>query len=219
MQGKPTGRITTGSSLMLALGLWLGAGSSLSAQSLFEGSEADANPWRVRIEVFSLGFSIAHSEPGPGRSNFGWHWDASTLFQAHAERGRWRFGTAASEAIMGFELVNSYAPLRLDYVVWERPLWYVGPVHAMLPELTLHFSGYWLNQTLWEYERIPIAGRLDAIAGVDILGLGVSVSAGVIAARTMERYNGRDWVSHTVFSPNVEVRLRALTFGLDLAER
>jgi hypothetical protein len=195
----------------------LGAIACLAALPLMAEPADNADPVRLRVEVYSRGSSLVHVQ-----SNSGWlgfdseNWASENWLQVHVEKGRWRVGTAVSEEIMGLDLVYSYTPLRLDYILWEHPLWYAWRLHCMIPELTLHLSTYWWNSTGYSYMKVPIAGRLDVVAGLDMLGLGLSVSAGVIGAYTSTNRTTRHWDTYSGLSPNIEVRLRALTFGADL---
>lgn len=200
--------------------LCLCAATAVWAQPVFEGTEPESNPLRLRVEMYSRGVSFVHVQTNSGWLGFdSWNWSSENLLQVHIEKGRWRIGTAVSEEIMGLDLVYSYAPLRIDFIIWEHPLWYAWRLHGMVPEVALHFSGYWLNNTGCDYMRVPVAGRLDVVAGVDFLGLGVSISAGVVAARTSTNRTTRHWDTFAGVSPNIELRLRALTFGADLTDR
>ncbi|GEM_PF-3357790 len=192
-------------------------GATLLLAALPAGAQEKLeDPLRLRVELYSRGFSLVHESTSGWLGFDSWNWSAENLLQVHVERGRWRLGTAVSEEIMGLDLVYSYAPLRVDYILWERPLWYAWRLHGMVPEVALHFSGYWLNSTGYPNMKVPLAGRLDLVAGVDFLGLGISVSAGVVGACTSTNHSSLHWDGRAGLSPNIELRLRALTFGVDL---
>jgi hypothetical protein len=111
---------------------------------------------------------------------------------------------------MDLELVG-FMPLRVDYILWEHPLWYVGQLHGMLPDVTLHLSGYWLSNDGSPVVIRPVGGRLEVVAGADFMGVGMSVSAGVVGA-----YDRIHDPAHWALTPSVEIRARLLTFGADL---
>jgi hypothetical protein len=206
---------------------WVSGWAPVAALVLLAASRAAAmpraaelradDPVRLRVELYSGGSSLAHVS-----TDYRWlgfdsrEWSSARFLQVHIEKGNWRIGTAAAEEVMGLDLVYSYAPIRLEYVIWERPIWYAWVLHGMAPEVTLQLSGYWLNETFDHYLKVPMAGRLDVVAGVDFLGLGLSLSAGMVAARTATNRTAHHWDTYAGLSPNVELRLRFLTFGADL---
>jgi len=194
------------------------AGASLSFISL--ANAQDEEPVRLRLEACSWGNSVAHVKTDGqwlGFPSYSW-WSLSVL-EAAVEKGRWRFGAALEHDINGLEMVQSFAPLHVEYIIWERPVWYAWILHGMVPELTVRLTGHLLNTTAERCLQVPAAGRLDAIAGVDFWGAGLSISAGVIAVYTRTNRTARHWDAHTGISPNVEIRLRLLTFGADLSPR
>ncbi|MFO7650347.1 MAG: hypothetical protein R6X13_03260 [bacterium] len=221
MEGRRTVADAAITRLCLALALWLGASSSLSAQPLFEGSEADANPWRLRVEGASMGSSLYHRPADHDWLGFSSaYWNAFDILGVQAEKGRWRVGTCLYSKLTIIDYYDSYLPVNVEFVVWERPLWYKWRLHGMMPELAFRLRGYWLNpMTGNEHRRLPIVGRLEAVAGADLLGVGLSLSAGVIGAVSRAELTAGEWTTFVGLSPNVEVRLRALTFGADLDGR
>jgi len=204
-------------SVMLCRGhaVAVGAAVLLAALPLQAQSES-GDATRLRVELYSRGFSLVHESTSGWLGFDSWNWSAENFLEVHVEKGRWRLGTAVSEEIMGLDLVYSHAPVRIDYILWEHPLWYAWRLHGMVPEVALHFSGYWLNNTGEANMRVPLAGRLDLVAAVDFFGLGISVSAGVVGACTSTNYSSLQWDGHAGLSPNIELRLRLLTFGVDL---
>jgi hypothetical protein len=136
------------------------------------------------------------------------------LLHAEVEYYHVRAGLSLIDGFYG--PVYTFLPVSVGYTVYERPVHYSDRLHGMVPEVALRFSGYWLNNTGDLYTKVPIAGRLDAVAGVDLIGFGLSLSAGVIGACTFTNRSGSRWDGFAGVSPNVELRLRALTFGADL---
>jgi hypothetical protein len=186
--------------------------SPLSAQS--------DNPTRLRFELCSLAGSLAHVKTDGQWLGFAsYDWSSPSILEVGAERGNWRAGVALEQDIVGLEMVQSYAPLHVEYIIWEHPVSYVWVLHGMVPELTARLTGYWLNSTAEDCLKVPAAGRLDVIAGADFWGIGLSFSAGVVAAYTRTNRTARHWDIHTGISPNLEIRLRLLTFGADLTPR
>jgi hypothetical protein len=169
-----------------------------------EGQQVVENPLRLRVEAFSLGFDLANGNRPSG-----------TLSEVHFERGRWRLGSAAAEGIIGLEFVG-FMPVRVDYILWEHPIWYEGRLHGMLPDVALHVSGYWLSNAGRPIVIRPVAGRMEVVAGLDFLGVGMNLSAGVVGTY-VSNYDGTSWKQTSGLTPVVELRARLLTFGADLA--
>jgi hypothetical protein len=182
-------------------------------------SAQDEDPVRLRVEAYSFSNSFVHLRPGDQWLGFNAEWLSPSILEARVEKGHWRIGVALEQDVLGLMLVQSYAPLHVEYIVWERPIWYAWVLHGMVPEVTVRLTGYWLNSTMADYLKVPAAGRLDAIVGTDFWGVGLSLSAGVVAIYTKTGGGRHPWLSHTGISPNVEFRFRLLTLGADLSPR
>ena len=185
-------------------------------------SDADEPGWwhrdRLRVELFSYDVSGIHGASNwDGGQNGLDQWAGYSILGAHFERNRFRVGTVVEEQPVGW-YNSSYFPLKLGYTVWTRPVVYLWRFEGMVPELSTELTLNWWNETGDPWGRVPIEVRADAVFGVDLLGVGVSVAAGVIYIQTLDGHDTNfGWVRSQGLSPSIEVRFRPGTFAFDVS--
>jgi hypothetical protein len=133
------------------------------------------------------------------------------------EWNRLRIGTAVIEDPVGVDMLGatSYLPLRLGCTIWRHPVGYLGRVGGMAPEVSTEVLLNWWNTSSDEWTRIPVVAKAQAVVGADMVGLGVSLAAGVMYFESFDRHIGR-WVEHHRFLPCAELRFRPGTFAYHL---
>jgi len=179
--------------------------------------QPDGNRVRLRVECYSFSNSIVHGRSDWGPQSAYTEWVGETVLRAQVEWNRFQFSTTPYERITGW-FAYSYFPIRVGYTIWERPVGYVWRAEGLVPEVAAELTVYWWNEGPGKWDRVPIAGRADIVVGVDMLGTGLSLSAGVLGIRTLDGHHGHGiWHTSQGLSPNVELRLRIGTFAFDLS--
>ena len=176
-----------------------------------------SNNARLRIEAFSYGLSVLHgASHWEGEQSGLASWTGSRILGVQYEWNRWRFGTAIEETPVGWS-IESYLPIKLGNTIWNRPVGVAWRIQVMVPEVSAELTACWWNSGFSEWDLVPLAARADLVAGVDMLGLGLSLSAGVIYIMTKDGHDTNyGWQTFQGVSPNFEIRLRAGTVAFDL---
>jgi hypothetical protein len=194
--------------------------AACGAQDWLAGDDyAPDNRMRLRVELYSLSGSIVHGSAGwadgPDDGLIDWGGDAT--LRAEFCWNQIRLSTASEERLVGWAAWTRL-PIRVGYTIWERPVGVIWRNEGVVPDVRAELTAYWWNEGLTEWDRVPLAGRADIVAGVDMLGVGVELAAGVVGIQTKDGHLGQGiWYERHGFSPNLELRLRFGTYAFDLS--